>query len=137
MKRKAINPARSPFTLLRQICNFIPTHEVSKLARTTGVETQSRTFKPWSIFVGLSVAGRATVVGRRTTVVNHGNERHTLGADRTGLPLRHKSHLCLMRPKNGAVNSSEVTSSPSRLNSLKFENLPWKLSAEFSGAAGW
>ncbi len=33
---------------MRQICNFIPQHTVSKIARTTGVEDKSRTFKPWS-----------------------------------------------------------------------------------------
>jgi hypothetical protein len=49
MKNKKKNaPAASKLNLLRQICNLIPEHEVSKTARKTGVEDLSRTFKPWS-----------------------------------------------------------------------------------------
>ena len=53
MKNKTINPTRSKLNILRQICNHIPEHEVSKIARTTGVEDQSRTFTPWSHVVSL------------------------------------------------------------------------------------
>ena len=53
MKKKTINPTRSQFSILRQICNFIPPHEVSKIARTTGAEDKSRTFTPWSHVVSL------------------------------------------------------------------------------------
>jgi hypothetical protein len=48
MKNKPINPTRSKFSILRQVCNFIPPHLVSKIARTTGAEDKSRTFTPWS-----------------------------------------------------------------------------------------
>src|SRR3974390_584298 len=47
-KHKAIKPTRSKFNILRQVCNHIPQHTVSKLARGTGVEDKSRTFTPWS-----------------------------------------------------------------------------------------
>ena len=53
MKKQHINPTRSQFNILRQICNHIPAHEVSKIARDTGVEDKSRTFKPWSHVVSL------------------------------------------------------------------------------------
>src|SRR6267143_501578 len=53
MKNKTINPTRSKLNILRQICNHIPEHEVSKIARATGVEDQSRTFTPWSHVVSL------------------------------------------------------------------------------------
>ncbi len=53
MKKLKIAPARSQFTILRQICNLIPPHEVSKIARTTGAEDKSRTFTPWSHVVSL------------------------------------------------------------------------------------
>lgn len=53
MKKKTINPTRSEFTILRQICNFIPAHEVSKIAGATGAEDKSRSFKPWSHVVSL------------------------------------------------------------------------------------
>ena len=46
-------PARSKFNLLRQICNQIPVHEVSKIARATGAEKKSRTITPWSHVVSL------------------------------------------------------------------------------------
>jgi len=46
-------PARSKVNILRQICNYIPVHEVSKIARVTGAEDKSRTFNPWSHVVSL------------------------------------------------------------------------------------
>jgi len=46
-------PARCKFNLLRQICNQIPVHEVSKIARATGAEKKSRTITPWSHVVSL------------------------------------------------------------------------------------
>jgi CHAT domain-containing protein len=53
MKKKTIQPTRCRFNILRQICNLIPEHEVSKIARETGVADQSRTFSPWSHTVSL------------------------------------------------------------------------------------
>ena len=53
MKKKTTKPTRSPFNILRQICNLIPEHEVPKIARQTGVQDQSRTFSPWSHVVSL------------------------------------------------------------------------------------
>jgi hypothetical protein len=49
-------PTASKFTLLRQICNFIPPHLVPQLARHTGVAEQARTFSPWSHVVSLLYA---------------------------------------------------------------------------------
>lgn len=49
-------PTRSSFTLLRQLCNLIPNHLVPQLARATGVDTQTRTFRPWSHVVSLLYA---------------------------------------------------------------------------------
>jgi hypothetical protein len=61
MKKKSINPTRSNFTILGQVCNFIPTHLVSKLARECGVE--SRTFSPWSHVVSLLDAQLSHCIG--------------------------------------------------------------------------
>jgi hypothetical protein len=36
------------FSILRQICNFIPNHLVPHLARETGVADDARTYTPWS-----------------------------------------------------------------------------------------
>ncbi len=63
MKNKTINPTRSQFNILRQICNFIPAHEVSKIARSTGAEDKSRTFKPWSHVVSLVYAQLTHSIG--------------------------------------------------------------------------
>ncbi len=56
MKKHNIKPTRSQFTIVRQICNLIPQHLVSKIARTTGAEDKSRTFKPWSHVVSQAYA---------------------------------------------------------------------------------
>ncbi len=48
MKKSKTCPARSKFNILRQICNWIPQHLVSKIARSVGAEDKSRTFSPWS-----------------------------------------------------------------------------------------
>lgn len=57
MKNQTRNkPTAGKFSLLRQICNFIPPHLVPKLARDTGVDDQARTFTPWSHVLSLLYA---------------------------------------------------------------------------------
>src|SRR5881409_2859193 len=56
MNKLKIAPARSQFSILRQICNFILLHLVSRIARITGAEDKSRTFSPWSHVVSLGYA---------------------------------------------------------------------------------
>jgi hypothetical protein len=51
-----IVPARGQFNILRQICNFIPPHEVFKITRETGAEDKSRTFSLWGHMVSLLYA---------------------------------------------------------------------------------
>jgi len=63
VKKKTTKPTRSRFNILRQICNFIPEHEVSKIARETGVEDLSRTFSPWSHTVSLCHAQLTHCIG--------------------------------------------------------------------------
>src|SRR5438270_14101882 len=63
MKKRNINPTRSKLNILRQVCNFIPEQEVSKIARTTGAEDKSRTFKPWSHVVSLVYAQLTHSIG--------------------------------------------------------------------------
>ncbi|MEI8288165.1 MAG: IS4 family transposase [Verrucomicrobiota bacterium] len=55
-KKTTAKPTASKFSLLRQVCNFIPPHLVPRLARATGVEDQCRTFSPWSHVVSLLYA---------------------------------------------------------------------------------
>ena len=56
-KKTTVKPTAGKFSLLRQICNFIPSHLVPKLAWETGVENQLRAFTPWSHVVCLLYAG--------------------------------------------------------------------------------
>lgn len=62
MKNKT-KPSRSQFAVLRQICNWIPTHLVPKLARETGVDKKARTFSPWSHLVSLIFAQLTHAIG--------------------------------------------------------------------------
>src|SRR6266481_3189171 len=75
MKNKTINPTRSQFNILRQICNFIPAHEVSKIARTTGAEDKSRSFKPWSHVVSLIYAQLTHSIGLNDLTVRPSGEK--------------------------------------------------------------
>ena len=55
-KQKTNNPTASKFSVLRQICNLIPTHLVSKLAREHNSEDHARTFSHWSHVTSLLFA---------------------------------------------------------------------------------
>ena len=56
-------PIRHQFSVLRQICNLIPTHLVPKLARETGVEELCRTFSAWSHMASLLFAQLTGALG--------------------------------------------------------------------------
>lgn len=56
-------PTRSKFSVLRQLCNLIPTHLVAQLARQTGVAEKSRSFSPWSHVVSLLFAQFTHAIG--------------------------------------------------------------------------
>jgi len=73
MKNKTINPTRSQLNILRQICNFISPHEVSKIARAAGAQDRSRTFKPWSHVVSLVYAQltHSGVIAGQNNVSSH------------------------------------------------------------------
>src|SRR6266496_908350 len=63
MKKHQIKPTRSKFTILRQICNFIPQHTVSKIAKDTGAEDMSRSITPWSHVVSQCYAQLTHSIG--------------------------------------------------------------------------
>jgi hypothetical protein len=56
-------PTGSKFSVLRQLCNYIPPHLVPKVARDTGVDEQARTFSPWSHVVSLGYAQLTHSIG--------------------------------------------------------------------------
>ena len=55
-KESSHTPTRCKFSIFRQLCNLIPNHLVAQLARQTGAEEKSRSFKPWSHVVSLLFA---------------------------------------------------------------------------------
>ena len=57
------NPARHSYTILKQLCNLIPGHLVSSLAKEHGVTEKSRTFTPWSHVVSLIYAQVTHAIG--------------------------------------------------------------------------
>ena len=63
MKNNNYVPAPSKLNLLRQICNFIPTFLVAKLAKETKVDKKARTFTPWSHVVSLLYAQLTHSIG--------------------------------------------------------------------------
>jgi hypothetical protein len=56
-------PTVSKLSVLRQLCNLIPTHLVPQLARETGVDVKARTFSPWSHVVSLVFAQISHAIG--------------------------------------------------------------------------
>lgn len=52
-KKTSCKPTSSEFSVIRRLCNLIPTHPVPKLARDTDVADHARAFSPWSRVVGL------------------------------------------------------------------------------------
>lgn len=55
-KKKAKQPSRRQTTILRQLVELIPSYLVPKLARETKVDTQARTYTPWSHVVTMLYA---------------------------------------------------------------------------------
>ena len=56
-------PSKCKLTVLQQICNLIPPHLTSKLARETGVEKKARTYTPWSHVVTLLYSQLVHAIG--------------------------------------------------------------------------
>ena len=46
-------PLKHKYTILKQICQHIPSFLVSNLARKYGVDKQARSFSPWSHVVSM------------------------------------------------------------------------------------
>ena len=63
VKTRKPTPTATKFSVLRQLCNLIPNHLVSKLARETGVEGKVRTFSAWSHVVCLLFAQLSHSIG--------------------------------------------------------------------------
>jgi len=62
-KQRSLTPARFKYSILKQVCNLIPSHLVAKLARDHAVDDQARTFTPWSHVVALLFAQLTHAIG--------------------------------------------------------------------------
>ena len=63
MKKRNTKPTASKLSVLGQLCNLIPPHLVSKLARETGVDSMARSFSPWSHMVCMLFAQLTHAIG--------------------------------------------------------------------------
>lgn len=78
--------AKHKHTTLQQICNLIPGHLVSCLAREYGVEEQWRTFSPWSHVVAMLYAQLSHALSLNDVVDSCHNHRGELTALRGATP---------------------------------------------------
>ena len=63
MKKHATKPTKSKLTVLHHLCNLIPGHLISKLAREHGVDQKARTYSPWSHVVTMLFAQLTHAIG--------------------------------------------------------------------------
>jgi len=92
--------ARSQFSTLQQVCQYIPGHLVAKLAREHGVDEQARTFTPWSHIVSLLYAQLAHAIGLNNVCDGMRLHRAKLSAIRGATPPARNtfSHANRTRP---------------------------------------
>jgi DDE family transposase/uncharacterized protein DUF4372 len=86
MKKNKSQPSRSKFSVLRQLCNWIPQHLVPQLARETGVEEKARTFSPWSHVVAMLFAQLTRAIGLNDVCDGLGLHSGPLAAVRGATP---------------------------------------------------
>lgn len=93
-------PARSPVSVLHQLCKFIPGHLVHSLAASTGVQACSRTFSPWSHVVAMLFAQLTHAVGLNDVSDSLGLRRGQLASVRGATPPARNtlSHANKIRP---------------------------------------
>jgi hypothetical protein len=78
--KKSASPIRSKHTVLRQMCQLIPAHLTSTLARAHGIKT--RVFSPWSHVVTMLYAHLTHAIGLNDVCDGLRNHRSLLAAQR-------------------------------------------------------
>ncbi len=69
-----MKPAKHKYTILKQICQYIPAHLVPKLAQSLGADKKARSFSPWSQVVAMlhvQIAHSLSVNDVADTLRNH------------------------------------------------------------------
>ena len=100
MQKKHLNSTAGKFTVLRQLCNLIPTHLVGQLAAKHGSEAQARTFSHWSHVVALLFAKVTHAFGLNDTCDTLAVHSGPLSAIRGATPptRNNLSHANRVRP---------------------------------------
>jgi hypothetical protein len=104
--KNTTTPTRSTFSVLRQICNLIPSFLVPKLAREHGVDKKARKFTPWSHVVSMLYAQIAHSIGLNDVCDALGLYsgplsaiRGAIGPSRNGLSHANKERDAIMAQK--------------------------------------
>ncbi len=81
-----LNPTPHTDTIIKQVCNLIPGHMVSHLAKEHGIEEQCRTFDEWSHVVTLCTAQLTHALGLNDVCDNLQQHRAMLATIRGATP---------------------------------------------------
>ena len=76
---------KSKLSVLRQVCDLIPSHLVGKLARKHGVDKKARSFSPWSHVVSMIFAQLSAAISLNDVCDNLRNHRGLLATIRGAL----------------------------------------------------
>jgi hypothetical protein len=112
-------PSRSTISVLAQLCNWIPTHLVPRLARETGVEEKARTFSPWSHVVSLLFAQLTHALGLNDVCDALGLHSGPLSAIRGATPPSRNNLSHANKVRDAAMAEKLFWSVLEHLQSLK------------------
>jgi hypothetical protein len=103
-KKNHSRPIRSKLSVLRQLCNLIPTHLVIQIARATGADIKARTFSCWSHVVSMLFAQLTHAIGLNDVCDSLGLFSGPLSAIRgvTAPSRNNLSHANKVRPADMA-----------------------------------
>jgi len=85
-KNQKRNPTVHRYTTVKQVCNLIPGHLVTNLAKEHGIDEQCRTFSEWSHVVALSATQLTHAIGLNDICDNLQMHRSTLSTIRDATP---------------------------------------------------
>ena len=134
MKRKKQRKPRqsqpkSKLSILRQVCDLIPSHLVGKLSRKHGVDKKSRAFSAWSHVVSMlfaQISGAISLNDVCDNLRNHGGIlatiRGALVPSRNGL-----SHANKVRLSTASCGIDDTDTDPGVKQKSSPEHLPFYL----------
>ncbi len=91
-------PARSNYTILKQICEYVPGNLVNSIAKKYGVDKVSRSFKPWNHVVAMLYAQISHAISLNDICDALRNQRDSLKTIRGATPPS----------RNGLSNANKI-----------------------------